>query len=163
MFIYILLAFAVLSRFVIHIPNFTPVLAMAMFAGMVLPRQKAIVLPIVLMALTDLILGFHSTMFFTWGSMILIAFIGEEMKSKSSVTKVFGGGFFASILFFVISNFGVWLMTGLYPKTFEGFVQCYIMAIPFFKWTFISTCCYLGIFIVSYQFVKQLQPQAVKI
>ena len=77
------------------------------------------------MGLSDVYLGFYGISYWVYGSFLLISILGTIWK-KIRVKNVF----IASLIFFIITNFGVWLMG--YPKTIEGFVLCYTLAIPFF-------------------------------
>jgi len=119
-------AFAVLIRLIPHPPNFTPIVALALF-GSTTFRNKwlGIFLPILALGISDLYLGFYSISIWVYSSFFLISLLGTYWK-KIKVTNVLT----SSVIFFIITNFGVWL--GGYPKTIEGFLLCYTMAIPFF-------------------------------
>jgi len=136
--IYGIILIGILSRFIPHIPNFTPVLAVALFAGRSLPKRHAMVLSVGILAVSDLFLGFHPTMPFTWGSIALIAGMGCQGRFKGPLKSVFA--------YWLITNLGVWLVSGLYPQTLTGLLNCYAMAIPFLKMTFISTLLYVWLF-----------------
>lgn len=139
-----LLVIGILSRTIIHAPNFTPVLALALFGGMFLKKEQAVWLPLGLMALSDMVLGMHAAIAFTWGSVLLISLLGYWQRDKNNrVGYLFGGSLLAAIIFFVVSNFGAWLV--MYPKTWEGLAECYVMAIPFFRNTLASTVVYTGV------------------
>ena len=138
----ILLVLGVISRLVVHIPNFTPVIAIALFSGLYLKRSQSIILPLVLLAITDIIIGFHQTMPFVWGGMILCVLIGQKLREKRNAKTIFTGSLISSIIFFLVSNLGVWLVGGLYPLTAKGFADCFIMAVPFFKMELLSTLVY---------------------
>jgi hypothetical protein len=136
----IIISFGILSRIVFHTPNFTPVLALALFGGMYLKGRQAIWVPLVLMAMSDVFLGFHDTMLYTWGSVLLISFIGIWLKEHKSWMNVAVTSVFSSIVFFAITNFGAYL--SLYPHTFVGLQECYVAAIPFYRSTLVSTVAY---------------------
>tara|TARA_B100001123_G_C15297300_1_gene1019704 strand:+ start:248 stop:739 length:492 start_codon:yes stop_codon:yes gene_type:complete len=123
------------SRFVPHPPNFTSLIALSFYIPAVLGIKF---LPAILISflITDIYLGLHSTMLFTWGSVALIGW-----TSKYFVSKFFSricGLLFGAFIFYLITNFGVWL-NGSYGYSLEGIVTCYILAIPFFGNTIIST------------------------
>ena len=120
------LLFAVVVRLIPHPPNFTPIAALALF-GSTTFRNKwfGLLLPIIAMGISDLYLGFYSISIWVYSSFFLISLLGLYWK-KIKVKNVF----ISSLIFFIITNFGVWL--GGYPKTIEGFLLCYTMAIPFF-------------------------------
>ena len=123
------------SRFIPHPPNFTSLIALSFYIPFLFGVKF---IPIVVLSLifTDIFLGFHSTILFTWGSVILIGLISKKF-SKSSIIRLLGVTSGATI-FFITSNFGVW-MSGSYGYNINGLIECYIMAIPFFGNTLIST------------------------
>ncbi len=129
------LALLCASRFIPHPPNFTSLIALSFYIPFLFGVKF---IPIVVLSLifTDIFLGFHSTILFTWGSVILIGLISKKF-SKSSIIRLLGVTSGATI-FFITSNFGVW-MSGSYGYNINGLIECYIMAIPFFGNTLIST------------------------
>lgn len=151
MFAFIIISFGILSRVIVHTPNFTPVLSLALFGGMYLKGRQAVWVPLVLMAISDSIIGFHHVMFFTWGSIVLISVLGLWLKQRKSFVTVLGTSMVSAMVFFIVTNFGAWLT--LYPHTMDGLRQCYILAIPFFRGTCISTIAYSLVFYVVYEWV----------
>jgi hypothetical protein len=97
----IILAVAVLSRFIDHAPNFTPTIALALFGGVYLPRKYTIIVPLLFMLLSDLVLGFHHTMFFTWGSVVLISVFGVWMRQYNKFSNFLMAGTGSAVLFFI--------------------------------------------------------------
>ncbi len=150
MLAFLLVFLGVASRLVVHTPQFTAILAVAMFGGMYLSRGQALLVPIALMMVTDIILGFHDTMAFTWGSMIIVSAIGLWLKERKNFGTVFAGSIVSSGIFFVVTNFGAWL-SPLYPHTWAGLRECYIMAIPFFRSTLVSTVAYSMVLYAGYE------------
>ncbi|MBI4309914.1 MAG: hypothetical protein HY591_06245 [Candidatus Omnitrophica bacterium] len=147
-----LVILGIASRILAHTPQFTAILAVAMFGGMYLSRRQALIVPVALMIITDAILGFHDTMAFTWGSMLAISAIGLWLKERKSFLGVLAGSLASSILFFVVTNFGAWL-SPLYPHTWQGLTECYILAIPFFKSTLVSTVAYSLVLYAGYEWL----------
>ena len=139
-----LIIFALLSfsRFIPHPPNFTSLIALSFYVPAIF-GLRYISIVILSFALTDLYFGFHSTILFTWGSVILIGVISNYLNS--SILKRVFGSLTGAFLFFLISNFGVWI-SGYYGLTSEGLVECYVMAIPFFGYTLLSTIFFSVIF-----------------
>ena len=127
--------FILVFRYFPHPPNFTPVLALTLYASMYF-GLRASPFVITAFALSDFFIGFHHLLIFTWGSLALISIVG--MFGKSFLTRL-SLLFLSSIIFFVCSNFGVWLFSDFYTKDINGLLQCYILAIPFFTNTIIST------------------------
>ena len=147
----ILLIFGIGTRFLPHAPNFTPITAIALFGGVYLNKRFAVLLPLVLMVISDLFVGLHDTIFFTWGSFVLIALIGVQLREHKSPVNVLGASILSAVLFFVITNFGAW--PTLYPYTLEGLKTCYIMAIPFFRLTLLSSMLYSVVLFGTYEFI----------
>ena len=123
------------SRFIPHPPNFTSLIALSFYVPALFGFRY---IPVVVLTflITDLFIGFHSTILFTWGSVILIGLISKFLRN--TVFSRLSGSLLGAIIFFVITNFGVWA-SGFYGYSLEGFIQCYTLAIPFFKHTIIST------------------------
>ena len=136
------------SRFIPHPPNFTSLLALSFYIPAVFGIRY---IPVVVFALffTDLIIGFHSTMLFTSGSIILIGLISRYFN-KSIIFRI-SGAFIGAVIFFLVSNFGVWL-GGSYGYDLSGFLSCYILAIPFFGYSALSTLMFSVIIETIYKF-----------
>jgi hypothetical protein len=145
-----------LTRLVPHLPNFTPILALALFGGAYLPSKKtAFLIPISAMFLSDLILGFHSQIYAVYGCILILSFLGRTIQSKISILYLTITGISGSLIFFIVTNFSVWLGDNLYPLNLNGLIQCYVMAMPFFHNTLISTFIFLAILFTSYSFAEK--------
>jgi len=130
----ILLALSV-SRFVPHPPNFTSLLALSFYVPALLGIRYIPAL-ILSFLITDFFIGFHSTFLFTWGSVVVIGLFATHFNH--SILRRISGALMGATIFFIISNFGVWT-GGSYGYSFNGFLACYTMAIPFFAYSLIST------------------------
>ena len=139
----LLILFAAFSRILPHPANFTPIAAIALFSGTYLNKKYLFIVPIAAMFISDLIIGLHSTMIWVYGSFILIGLIGLWLKSHKKAGYIVGATLLSSIIFFVITNFGVWL-TGYYGFTLNGLAECYTMAIPFFRYTLAGDVFYVA-------------------
>ena len=139
---------ASLSRLLPHPPNFTPILALALFSGsLVKGRVTAVVASLGAMLISDLVVGLHGTMPYVYAAVAASALLGRTLMHKSSAASYVLLGSLSSLTFFMLSNLGVWLQGGGYAPTFEGLTACYVAAIPFFKNTLSSTLIYVfGIF-----------------
>jgi len=149
----LILTIGILSRLVWHLPNFSPVYALALFGGVYLDKRLSIILPVGFMMITDLILGVYPGIAFTWIGMALVALAGWRLREKRHFGNILGVSLLASLVFFVVSNLGVWLLGRLYPLNFQGLVDCYVMAVPFFRNTLISTVVYSMLLILGYEIV----------
>ena len=136
------------SRFVPHPPNFTSLIALSFYVP-VFFGIRFIPVIIVSFFITDLIIGFHSTTFFTWGSVLVIGLLSKYFTS--SIIKRISGALTGAFIFFILTNLGVWMM-GSYGYTLNGLATCYILAIPFFGYSLISTFIFSGIIEIIYKF-----------
>lgn len=148
---FIIILFAVILRLVPHAPNFAPISAMALFGGVYLNKKYALIVPLTAMFLSDIFLGFHNTMVFVYGSFVLTGLIGLWLRNHKNFKNVIAGAFLSSIMFFLITNFGVWLGGKLYPPNLSGLIESYIMGIPFFRNTILGDLFYTGLFFGSYE------------
>ncbi|MBL8012639.1 MAG: hypothetical protein JNN05_02200 [Candidatus Omnitrophica bacterium] len=147
----LILIVAVATRYVDHSPNFTPTIALALFGGFYLPRKLAVLVPLAFMLFSDLMLGFHNTMFFTWGSVLMISMIGLQLRSNNKFSTFIFATVGSAVLFFIITNLGAW--PTLYPVTWQGLTECFVAAIPFFRNTFVSAILYSTILYFTYAFL----------
>jgi hypothetical protein len=135
------------SRFIPHPPNFTSLLALSFYVPALLGSRY---LPALLISfiITDFVIGFHDVTFFTWGSIILIG-LGSKFFTKTLLNRV-SGSLIGAILFFIITNFGVWSL-GSYGYSLNGIIICYTLALPFFGYSLISTFIFSGIIEAIYK------------
>ena len=129
-------------RLVPHAANFAPVGAIAIFGGAVLDKKLAWWLPLAIMIASDLIIGLHSAVLFTWGGFALIGLYGMLLREQKTLPKILLGALGSGVIFYVISNFGVWATTGLYPHTLQGLTDCYVAALPFFRTSLLADFVY---------------------
>lgn len=168
----LLVLFAAFSRLIPHPANFAPVAAIALFSAVHLNNKKlAIIVPVAAMLFSDLFIGFYAGMEWVYGAFVVIALVGFWLKSRmeksnngKKVAYLFGTTVVSSIIFFIISNFGVWMTGTMYDMSFNGLVQCYAMAIPFFRNSLAGDLFYVlvmfGIYALVTRYAKS--PVAVK-
>ena len=139
----LILAFA---RLIPHPPNFTPIIAVAIVSGYFFKNINLSLLTLlVAMLVSDLFIGFYENVIFVYVSLLLITFVFHKISNKINFKNLFIYGFAGSLVFFVVSNFGVWALGSpgvydvAYDKNLSGLIECYILAIPFFGNTFLST------------------------
>jgi hypothetical protein len=154
----IFIAIGAIARIIPHPANFAPITAMALFGGVYLNKKQAFTLPIIAMILSDFVIGFDSLpmRLSVYGSFLLAVLIGFWVKNHKNAKKIIIASLFSSILFFVITNYAVWAFGTMYPKSISGLMDCYLMAIPFFRNTILGDLFYSGAFFGSYEFVKSL-------
>ena len=157
---YIILGFvlmAVLVRLLPHPPNFTPITALALFGATTFKNKYlGVFLPLIAMVLSDIYLGFYGITLWVYGSFLLISLLGRYWR-KIKVSNVL----VSSLIFFIITNFGVWL--GGYPKTLEGFLMCYTLALPFLINSILGDLFFTYLMKFSFQSVekKVLAPSSI--
>ena len=148
-----LIVLAVLTRLIPHPPNMAPITGMALFAGSRFNDKKmAFLLPLLCMFISDIFLGFGSITPFVYLSFMMISYIGINSKKIGNGT-ILG----SSLLFFLLTNFGVWILG--YPFTFAGLVSCYTMALPFFVNTIVGDLFFTHTLNYSFSTIKEKLPQ----
>ena len=154
------IAAAAALRIVPHPPNFTPIGAMALFSGVYLRRRPlALVAPFAAMLLSDSVIGFHSGIPFVYASFALIVLLGWSAISRIAVLPIAGATIASSVLFFIITNFGTWLLGGIYPHTWAGLGACYIAAIPFFQNTLAGDLFYAALLFGGFALAEHFLPR----
>ena len=152
----LLISIGVSLRLLPHPPNFAPIAAIALFGGVYFSRKIALILPIVAMAISDIFIGDYEPklMASVYGSFLLCVVLGFWLKKHKKWYTVGGSVLSCSVLFFLITNFAVWDFTPWYAKTISGLIQCYLMALPFFKNTLLGDLFYVTIFFGAYEIVE---------
>lgn len=152
----LLIIFGFALRLLPHPPNFAPIGALALFGGIYLPRRLALVIPLGAMILSDFFIGFYSLpiMLSVYLGFALMNVIGLWVREYKRFSTVLGGTLLGSTLFFLITNAAVWAFSTMYPPTFQGLLQSYIMAIPFFRNTLFGDLLYVGVLVGSYEAIS---------
>jgi hypothetical protein len=151
---------AAFVRLIPHPPNFAPVAAMTLFGGAYFSKKwVAFLIPLAAMFLTDLIIGFHSTMWAVYFSFVLIVAIGMLMIKQKKISNIFLASVSASVMFFIITNFAVWASGIYYPKGLTGLAASYTAAVPFFHYTLLGDLFFVALMFGSYELVKAKYPQ----
>ena len=146
-------------RLVPHPPNFTPLGAMALFGAAQLGRRPlAFAAPIGALLLSDLVLGVYSGMLVQYLAVALIVLVGWALLRRVTALRVGVAAVASSVLFFVVTNFGVWLQSGMYPLTMVGLAACYAAAIPFFQNTLAGDLFFSGLLFGGFALLERLVP-----
>jgi hypothetical protein len=158
---------AAAMRLIPHPPNVTPIAAVALFGGVYFTNKKtALLVPMVAMYLSDLVLGFffyyfgwfHGLMPFVYTSFVVTVCLGFLVRRRLTPLTVGGAALIGSVLFFIVTNFGVWLVNNLYPKTLAGLLSCYLAAIPFFRNTLAGDAVYTLVLFGSFALAQHYFP-----
>ena len=163
-----LILLASFSRIIPHYPNFTPIIAISLFGGKYFEnRNIAFFLPVFILWISDLIINnfildyyktftfFYSGFYWQYFSILLISFIGRNYIKEISVFRLLGISISSSLVFFIISNFGVFISSSIYSKDLNGLLICYIAGIPFFYGTLLSSIIYTFSLFGIYKFLYQ--------
>lgn len=155
----VLVALVAFTRLLPHPPNFAPVSALALFGAALFERKwLGLLAPLAAMLLSDLVLGFHGLMPHVYGSFLLSWLIGLLLLRKPNVLNVSLAALLSSVLFFAITNFGVWYGGPFYPQTREGLLACYAAAIPFFQYTLLGDLFFSALLFGGYALLQQRFP-----
>jgi hypothetical protein len=168
-----LILIAALTRLLPHPPNFSPVEAIALFGGAYFAARKwAILVPLAGMFVSDLILaqkmgGSYAEYFSTpsfwivYACIVLTTLMGFGLRGKVTGARVLGYSLAGSVLFFLVSNFGVWLTAQMvpgYPACTTGIIPCYVQALPFFQWTVLGTLFYSALLFGGFALLRRHVP-----
>jgi len=157
---------AAVFRLVPHPPNFTPIAAMALFGGTHFPtRRSAFAVPLVSMLLSDLVLaltiyGWHGLgiMPFVYASFALTVCLGWCIHRQPRLPFVAGAALGSALLFYLITNLGVWLCSQMYPATWKGLIACYAAAVPFFGNTIAGDLFYASLLFGGFEWMQRRFP-----
>jgi hypothetical protein len=137
---------AALSQVTPHPMNFSPIGAIALFGGAQFEdKRSAFLLPLSAMLLSDLIVGLHALIPFVYGSFALTVLLGFWVRRRESVVRFAIASLLSAILFFLITNYGVWALLDTFPKNTAGLVACYVAGLPYFGNTLVSQLFYGGL------------------
>jgi len=145
-----------LFRLLPHWPNVSPVAAMALFGGAYFAdKRMAFIIPFVALFLSDLIIGLHNSMIFVYAGFALTVMVGFWLKSRLTITTTAFAVLASSVLFFLLTNFGAWMTSGIYVKSVEGLLQAYVAGIPFFQNSLIGNGVYAAVIFGGYYFLQR--------
>lgn len=159
---YFIVLLAVLSRFLPHPPNFSPVFGALLFGGAYLKRRDSVWFPVAVLAVSDIVLTTQIyrmqmgwTQLLVWVAFAVVALIGCWLRNRLSVRSVLAASLAGPTAFFLISNFAVWLGWRMYPPTWEGLVACYVAALPFFRNSLLSSLLFSSVLFGAYELYRR--------
>lgn len=156
MIAYVLIILGMLMRLIPQFQHseigmlYSPILAIALFSGFYLSRKKALLIPLLVMGITDFFIGYYD-----WRLMASVygVFLLTTLWGKRNFVV---GSLLASLTYFIVTNYAVWQFMGWYPMTPAGLYECFVMAIPYFKNSLIGTLIYSTIFFGTYNLATYL-------
>ena len=158
--VFAIIVLAAAVRVAPHPWNFTPVGAIALFSGaMVRDRRLAFLFPLLVMFVTDAIIGFNKLSPLVYASFLISVGIGRFLSRKRNVLRIGGATFLGALQFFLITNFGVWAFLNSYPRTGAGLAACYVAGIPFFWNTLAGDAVYATLLFGGFALAERLAPR----
>ena len=150
---------AATMRLLPHPPNFSPIAAMALFSGAYLPRRwLAFAAPFGALLLSDLVLGFYPELIFVYLSVAATVLIGWLVSKRKTVLRIGAAAVASSVLFYLLTNFGVWLVVDFYPETADGLLASYVAAIPFFQNTLAGDLFFSALLFGGFALAERAMP-----
>ncbi|MFA6908574.1 MAG: DUF6580 family putative transport protein [Patescibacteria group bacterium] len=153
LFAIVLIAVGMIVRFIPHAANMTPMTAVALFAGVYLPKRYAIAIPLAAMVLSDIFIGFHNLILVTWGSFVVMTLLGMWLRKRKQAWTIAGSALAGSVFFFLVTNWAVMQFDVMYPHSLAGLMQSYVAGIPFFRNMLIGDLVYTALLFGVYEAV----------
>jgi hypothetical protein len=155
----VIIAVAAALRIAPHPWNFTPVGAMALFSGAIIKdRRLAFAFPVLALFVGDVFIGFHKLMPVVYASFLLSVLIGRWLQNHRSLARISGATLLGAMQFFLVTNFGVWVLGSFYPPTLAGLGACYAAGIPFFRNTLAGDAFYSALFFGGFALAERFFP-----
>lgn len=161
----ILITIAVFSRVALHLPNVAALGAVGLFAGFYFQGSRAFLVPLLSVLISDLFIGFYDigVMAFVYAAWLAPVFIGRSHLAfrvlnnwVDKILTIGGKALAASFVFYLISNLGVWLFSGMYHLTFAGLIECYLLAVPFLRATIVGDLVFSGLLFGAFYLLSTL-------
>ena len=153
---------AIFLRLLPHPANFAPIAALALFTGVYCVKFSKwwLLVPIAAMVVSDIFIGVYDLriMAVVYGSFLIAGLVGVVVSKHKKVQSILLSSVLVSVIFYLTTNFAVWMFGTLYPLTFEGLISSYVMALPFFRNTFFGNLFYVSVFFGVYEFTVALLP-----
>lgn len=157
----VIVLLAALSRILTQglIPNVAPIGALALFSGAYfMDRKLAFLIPMVAMLISDIFLGFHPTILFVYVGFALTVMMGFLLRNNNNAGKTMMVTILSSLVFFFLTNFGVWAMYDFYPNNLSGLVSSYVAGLPFLRNSLLGDLFYTGLFFGAFEWMKRMVP-----
>jgi len=170
-FAVILIILGILFRTVWHLgPNVEFVTAATLLTASYIGGWWVLTVPLLIMLISDFLIGNTNIFVFTWSAYLVMGIVGkwgfknQKHILKFKIIEATGFGLLASVWFYVWTNFGVWFLDswGMYPKTLAGLIDCYILAIPFFKYNLIGNLLIVPVSFTAVELILNYLPVITK-
>lgn len=156
--VYLLIILAIATRFIPHPANFTAIGAIALFGGLYLNKKQAFCLPVIIMFVSDIFIGFYNPyiMASVYAGFVITVLLGQYLKNKIRLGNIALGAVAGSAIFFLLTNTAVWAFGTMYAHNLSGLFQSYYMALPFWRNEILGDLFYSGVLIGGYEMIKKL-------
>lgn len=149
------------ARLVPHPWNFTPMMAIGLFAGSHARKVSTGVLATLLaLALSDAVLGFYSGFWYVYAAALIPVFLGMLIRDRSGAGVIAAAAFASSLSFFLVTNFMVWATGNMYPHTIGGLSACFLAGIPFYRNQILGDAFYTTAIFGGYALIHRLYEPA---
>jgi len=151
--------------------NFGPIGAMALFGGAYFGKKwQAFLIPLAALLISDLVVNFafyrefvlfHEMAVWVYGAFAINVLIGIALLKKVKTSSVITANIIASLLFFTITNFGVWAspnIMNIYPSNAAGLTACYIAGIPYLWGTLAGNLFYSALLFGIFEYAQKKYP-----
>ncbi|PWB38351.1 MAG: hypothetical protein C3F02_04225 [Parcubacteria group bacterium] len=147
-----------------HAPNFSPLASLLLFSGAYHSKRVFLFFPLLALLISDFIIGFYAwpIMLSVYGSLALTGLIGLCLKNKVSFIGVANASLGSAVLFFLLTNGAVWFFGTWYSHDLGGLLQCFTLAVPFFRNTVLSNLFYSIILFTAYDYVRHWHDRRYK-
>jgi hypothetical protein len=161
---FFLITFGIIGRIFIvefvQIPNLEIITSFSLIAGVILGGIFTFLVPLSIIVITDIYFGNTIILIFTWSAFAVIGIFGWLMRKRkkfdySFLKEITGIGIASSLFFYLYTNFGWWLLTNMYPHTWQGLIQCYIMGLPFLKNNLLGNLFFVPAFFSFSLFIRE--------
>lgn len=143
--IFFSVVFVVIARLIPHLPNFAPITALALMAGVYFGKKWALILPLAGLLVSDFFVGFYGLplMLVVYGSFAVIGLFSWWLRKRKNIVNVLITTLSASLFFFLTTNLAVWAFSPWYSKDLAGLLYCFELAVPFFRNTLVGNLSYV--------------------
>lgn len=158
LFVVALIALSAAARLIPHIPNVSPIAAIALLGGATLSLPWSLAVPLAAMLASDFFIGFDEVgvTLAVYGSFIVTVLLGRWLKNNRSPWRILGTSLAASTSFYLVTNAAVWEFSGLYPQTLDGLMLSYLYAIPFYRLTLLGDMAYVFSLFLAVQYAPKI-------
>ena len=161
-----LIILVLFSRIIPHAPNFTPLISIVLLSSILFKSKRCFALPLIGLFLSDILLEvfhfngyiFSSIFFWTYASLLLVFMFSFRFNNGINIKNILFHSFSGAFIFFIVSNFGVWSSSEMYSKDFLGLMESYLMAIPFYANSLISTIFFSLVFYATRNIALETRP-----